>query len=244
MALPLNLNPDADVEAASAAFAETGACALEHVLATPAARRLLKAAQAWPRWNRVTVVDGVHRDFDAAQMDVLDPARRAGFEALVKKGGQDGFQYLFDNVALYDSGRAGRLEDPVFRAAFDLVRSEAFLNLGRALTGVEAIRFADCQLTRYMPGHFLTRHNDGIEGKNRVAAFVLNLTPDWSVDFGGVLNLLDDNGDVRLGFTPAFNRLTLFKVPQPHSVSVVAPFAPAPRYAVTGWFRHGDEPDQ
>jgi hypothetical protein len=243
MALPLDLNPGADVETARVAYAQSGACSLEHVLATPAAQRLLAAAQAWPRWNRVTLVDGVHRDFDAAQMDVLDPARRAGFEALVNRGGQEGFQYLFDNVALYDAGRAGRLEDPTFRAAFDLVRSEPFINLGRALTGVEEIRFADCQLTRYLPGHFLTRHDDNIEGKNRVAAFVLNLTPDWSADFGGVLNLLEANGDVGRGFTPTFNRLTLFKVPQPHSVSVVAPFAPAPRYAVTGWFRYGDEPD-
>ena len=31
--------------------------------------------------------------------------------------------------------------------------------------------------------------------------------------------------------------LTLFDVPQDHSVSLVSRFAPGPRYSVTGWMR-------
>ena len=243
MVQPLVLNGKADTRSAALAFKKTGACALDAVLTTPSARRLLKAAQVWPHWNRVTFIDGVHRDFDAAQMDALTPDKRSHFDNLVTLGAQKGFQYLFDNVALYDSGRSGTLEDPVFRAAFELVRSKPFRDLGRTLTGSNDIQFADCQLTRFLPGHFLTVHDDDIDGKNRIAAFVLNLTADWTSDYGGLLTLLDETGDVRRGYTPAFNRLALFKVPQPHAVSVVARFAPAPRFAVTGWFRSGDEPD-
>ena len=45
------------------------------------------------------------------------------------------------------------------------------------------------------------------------------------------------NGDVEHGLVPRMNVLNLFAVPKRHSVSLVAPFAPAPRLAVTGWFR-------
>jgi len=38
-------------------------------------------------------------------------------------------------------------------------------------------------------------------------------------------------------YTPAFNALNIFKVPQPHAVSLVAPFAGGDRLAITGWVR-------
>jgi Rps23 Pro-64 3,4-dihydroxylase Tpa1-like proline 4-hydroxylase len=45
------------------------------------------------------------------------------------------------------------------------------------------------------------------------------------------------SGHVEQAFTPRFNALNIFKVPQLHSVSFVAPFVPFRRYAVTGWLR-------
>ncbi|WP_306014793.1 2OG-Fe(II) oxygenase family protein [Oceanicaulis sp. MMSF_3324] len=242
MVLPIKLNPDLDPSAAAHGFAEQGYAAVNDVLVKPDARRLYKAASEWVEWNLVALIDGQHRDFIGAEMDRLEPARRAPFDQLVWREAQSGFGYLFENVPLYDAGMRDRLTQPLFKAAFELTRSEAFIALGRKLTGDDAITFADCQLTRYRPGHFLTRHDDGVEGKNRSAAFVLNLTPDWCADYGGVLNLLDEQGDVRAGLTPAFNRLTLFKVPQPHLVSVISPFARGARFAITGWFRRGEEP--
>ena len=40
-------------------------------------------------------------------------------------------------------------------------------------------------------------------------------------------------------FVPLWNSLSLFRVPQPHVVSLVAPWAGSPRYSITGWFRRG-----
>jgi len=242
MALPIKLNPALDLAASARQYAELGYATVNAVLAKPDARRLHKAASAWTEWNLVALIDGRHRDFHGPEMEKLEPVRRAPFEVLVHREAQNGFGYLFENIPLYESGLRGNLTDAVFRAAFDLIRSDAFIELGRTLTGDQTITFADCQLTRYRSGHFLTRHDDGIEGKNRSAAFVLNLTQDWRADYGGILSLLDECGDVRVGLAPAFNRLTLFKVPQPHLVSVVSPFARGSRLAITGWFRCGEEP--
>jgi hypothetical protein len=52
---------------------------------------------------------------------------------------------------------------------------------------------------------------------------------------------LDQDGHVSEGYTPAYNALNLFRVPQRHAVSYVAPFAGAPRLAITGWIREGQD---
>ena len=97
------------------------------------------------------------------------------------------------------------------------------------------------QLTRYRAGHFLTAHDDWAEGLNRVAAYVFNLSADWNVDFGGLLQFIDANGHVQQAYTPRFNSLSLFKVPQLHSVSVVPAYVNRARFALTGWARSGTE---
>jgi len=46
---------------------------------------------------------------------------------------------------------------------------------------------------------------------------------------------LSADGEVEEVWMPRFNSLALFRVPTPHIVSYVAPFATQPRYAITGW---------
>ena len=60
---------------------------------------------------------------------------------------------------------------------------------------------ADAQLTRYRQGHFLTAHDDHVEGKQRYYAYVLGLTDGWRIDWGGLLAFHgeDDNVAARNG---------------------------------------------
>ena len=137
-----------------------------------------------------------------------------------------------------DPGERGGRALPVDRLLEGL-NSEPALEMWRAITGVPEVAFVDGQATRYLPGHFLTRHDDDVEGKNRVAAYVLNLCPRWRPEWGGLLLFHDGEGDIARGLTPRFNALNLFAVPQLHSVSMVTRSAPFRRYAVTGWLRSG-----
>ena len=109
--------------------------------------------------------------------------------------------------------------------------------LGRieAVTG-ERVTSASAQATRYRPGHYLTRHRDDPEGERRRLAYVLSLTPAWHPDQGGLLMFYSDEGAPRDAWVPGMGTLSLFSVRHVHSVTVVAPFAPAPRLSVTGWF--------
>lgn len=241
-AVEYRLSSSFDAEAASQRLARDGRVLIENALHRADADRFYAAANAWPDWNLVTLLDGRHRDMNAQGYAGLTRDQRRPIEDRLYQTARNGFQYCFENVALYEAGRTGRLEDPDLAAAFDFVRSPPFLAAMRRVTRREDIRFADCQLTRYRAGHFLTQHDDAVEGKNRVAAYVLNLTRDWRADDGGLLQFFDANGDVEHAFTPRFNALALFMVPASHAVSVVSPWVKGARYAVTGWLRSGDEP--
>ena len=106
----------------------------------------------------------------------------------------------------------------------------------RRITGQAGIEFADAQATLYKPGDFLTMHTDTAAGQNRFAAFVLNMTPIWRADWGGVLQFFDARMHVSGGFVPCFNALNVFLVPSEHAVSQVA-LQGANRYSITGWLR-------
>jgi len=100
---------------------------------------------------------------------------------------------------------------------------------------VLAIHRTDAQATLYRPGDFLTVHDDSIGGHKRLAAYVLNLTPIWRADWGGVLQFLGTDGHVEEGYVPCFNALNVFRVPTQHLVSQVALYGSS-RYSITGWF--------
>ena len=82
--------------------------------------------------------------------------------------------------------------------------------------------------------------DDSAEGKHRRAAYIFNFTPDWRSDWGGFLQLLDEDGHIRRGLRPTFNALNIIAVPQKHSVSIVTPFAAGSRLSITGWLRYGE----
>lgn len=106
----------------------------------------------------------------------------------------------------------------------------------REITGDPRIASCEAQATRFLPGHVLTAHSDRDAAENRLWAFVLNFTRPWKPDWGGLLLFHGPDGHVEQGFTPGFNTLNLFRVPQPHAVSQVASFAQGQRLAISGWF--------
>lgn len=149
------------------------------------------------------------------------------------------FQFRYETIRVPDDD-AGRTASSDPLAAFARWWSHGeprqFL---RDILGLPEIDFADVQATAYSPGDFLTGHTDDVDGKGRLAAYVLNLTPKWAVEWGGMLAFHDEVANRVLALPPAFNRLNLFRVPRLHSVTEVTRIAPYRRYALTGWLRQG-----
>ena len=238
----MELNQDLDADALHQQFCDNGRIHIGGVLAAPSARALYSAIRNDARWNFVFFANDRHFDLDAEGWRKLDPEKKRTTEEIVHAQAAGGFSYMYDAMPIYDLYYSGKDMPASLKELFEFLNGEAFLSLMRRMTGAEDIAFADAQITRYGPGHFLTTHNDAVEGKNRRAAFVLNMTPEWREDWGGYLNFFDDNGHVEEGFKPAFNALNVFAVPARHSVGYVSPFAASPRYSITGWLRAGVDP--
>jgi SM-20-related protein len=171
----------------------------------------------------------------AYRVATLHPQKEAELKAGAYGRARERFEYLYDAHSLSKEG------EPYPNPAHYLAEINRFLNgpamldFVRTVTGRAEINAASIQATRYRAGHFLNQHDDGNDPR-RIAAYVLNMTPYWRWDWGGALLFSDRSGHISEGFSPAFNALNMFAVPQEHQVGFVAPFAGAHRYSITGWF--------
>lgn len=146
-----------------------------------------------------------------------------------------GYGFAYDAYHLVSSYLAGDRRAPLLMQLLEWLNQPSYHQLMRELTNTSAIARIDAQATRYRRGHFLRKHNDFSNQEERLFAYVLNLSKDWRSDFGGLLQFTDNDDRVTRTLTPAFNTLMVFKVPQMHQVSLVAPYATVPRLAITGW---------
>ncbi len=225
------LNQGLDSARLSEAFREHGRLQITNFLSVTSATALydeLRGSQAW----RLTVNRGEEiRHFNLDELAGWPEDRLQLLDRAVTMGGRFGFQFRYDVI------RVGETATPLLAALPGFLSSPELVEFMRTVTGASDIAFADAHASRYRPGHFLTTHDDHVDTMGRRAAYVLNLTPEWRPDWGGLLQFYDQMGTVTRGFTPGFNVLNIFRVPQPHSVTWVTPLAAEPRYAITGWLR-------
>lgn len=231
------MNPSLEATALAAGFKADGKLHIPDFLEPACAEYFFQSLRARDDWALIVNQDDNSFDLDRKAQAALSEAQRLALDQAVYAGARYGFQYRYEAIRVPDEEKARRkLDDPLARFA-SFLSSPPVVGFLRAVTGKTGIDFADAQATAYGPGHFLTAHDDDVAGKQRHAAYVFNLTPVWRVDWGGLLLFHGADGHVSRGFTPTFNALNLFTVPQPHSVSMVTPFAANRRYSVTGWLR-------
>ena len=240
--LRFRLNPRLDIDAMAAAYARRKRLHIPDFLIEDDAKALhayLKSATKWLLiFNQGEKLFELDRNAQAA----LTSEQREHINLAVHRGARAGFQFLYESIRVPDGDAARRKANSPLERFTLFLSSEPVLRLLRRITAADDIAFADAQATAYGLGHFLTVHDDDVAGKNRRAAYVFNLTPNWRSDWGGLLQFLEPGGHIERGYTPTFNALNIFNVPQPHSVSMVAPFAPFRRYSITGWLRAGNPP--
>jgi SM-20-related protein len=229
----LTLSPDLQVEQLSAAFARERRLHIPGLLAADSAEFLAGSLETDDLWKTTVAAGQDWFELPLADRRAADPTKQAWLDDVKVDGAKTGMQYVFD------TRRLGLGEDPL-DAVLQVLNSEPFLNLMRAITGDDRIHYADAQASRYRPGHLLTGHNDNAPGKNRLYAYVLNLTRNWRMEWGGLLAFEGQDGHVVQAFTPAFNAVNLFAVPARHCVTQVAEFAQADRLSITGWLRSND----
>lgn len=217
-------------------LARSGRVHVPELFSQEAAQELYEACRGLD-WK--LVFRGTRTNYDFAEKDInaLEVGQKAALLDSINAQATTGFQYLYDSYRISDFAETGTLEAGPIASFFATLNSEQMLQRFRALTGDDRIQYVDAQATRFRPGHFLTAHDDHQPDKHRLYAYVINLTPVWRADFGGLLMFIGDDGHISEAYTPRWNALNILKVPQPHAVSVVAPFARGARYSITGWMR-------
>jgi Rps23 Pro-64 3,4-dihydroxylase Tpa1-like proline 4-hydroxylase len=130
----------------------------------------------------------------------------------------------------------------ILREIGDFLNSDAMHDLITFITG-NPLSKNDilCFASRFTEDDFLASHNDSTHDMSspRRVAFVLNMTKDWLIHWGGNLLILDDNEDkVIEAFLPLFNNLILFNVPLRHAVLPISCYCQSERFAITGWYQN------
>jgi Rps23 Pro-64 3,4-dihydroxylase Tpa1-like proline 4-hydroxylase len=188
------------------------------------------------RWNLA------HRTADGPQtvphaaLAALDAAGRDALLADAQALARHDYAFAYDCWHMVSAYKEGREPGLLLHRVLEVMNSPDYLGFARALTGEPRIRRASAQATRYRPGQFLKYHTDIDTREGRLYAYVINLSRRWEADWGGLLQFVDESGAVVDTFLPRFNSLSLFRVPQGHAVSLVAPWAGEERLAITGWF--------
>jgi Rps23 Pro-64 3,4-dihydroxylase Tpa1-like proline 4-hydroxylase len=218
-------------------FRAAGRVHIPDFLDVASATRIHRALAVETPWRSVLFDGREHRELDVASLAELPACVRKAIVARVEAAASRGFSYRYASFRLYENWQRGLHRDAWLMRVLEFLNSPPFLELMRRVTGDSLIGYADAQATKFGPGDFLTRHDDRIDGKDRRAAYVLSMTPDWETDWGGLLAFPDARGHLSEAYSPAFNALNLFRVPMLHAVTQVSSFAVAPRYSITGWLR-------
>lgn len=242
MTLDITLNPDLDAEKYARIFQQDGRVHIPDILTPDSADRIFDALKNDVPWQ-TNFNDGEKgHTLHELQVEAMNEIQRDLLITHINQKAQHDFQYVFNAYSLSDAREQGLNKELFINNVLDFVNSEPYLDFTREVTGESEASFVDSQCTLFRPGHFLSDHADDVYGKDRLAAMVLNFTPNWRTDWGGILQFIDEDGHISQGITPCFNALNILKVPQPHSVSYVVPHAGGGRYAITGWLRTGTPP--
>ncbi len=229
-------NPELDPAALRAGLGPTGRLHVPDILEEAAARALGDALAGERAWNRVVTLRS--GSFIAPLLDdePIEATHRQWLADARLDGGQTAMQYIHDSRRLSSERQFGMGRSDTLTELETWLNSPGVLAFMRTLTGDERIAACDAQASRFLPGHVLTVHNDRDRDQRRLFAFVMNFSRPWRADWGGLLLFYGPDGHVEQGFTPGFNSLNLFRVPQAHAVSQVATYAQGARLAISGWF--------
>lgn len=221
------------------AYARDGVVQIDGLFPPEVAEGLARTLAQGTAWSLVhSDAEGGHAMLAPGDLARLSREQtRTRLDSVLRRA-TDGFAYLYLVYPMIDAYVDGRDPGHPLHEVTEFLNSPAFMTFAQAVTGEPVVK-VDAQATLYRPGHFLTRHDDRGVGERR-AAYTISLTRGWRPDWGGQLLFHDEAGDIRRGFAPRFNTLTLFKAPQWHSVAPVAAYAAEPRLTITGWLR--DDP--
>jgi len=234
----VELNPALDTDAIRDRFAATGRAQIRNVLSEESAQRFLTCLTQELPW-RLAYNDGANAlELTREQMAQMTPQDQSQLMNLVFERASRQFQYAYSDFPVARTMNDPALPNFYVHDVLRFINSDAFMPFLKDVTGLEGKFYADGHATCFQSGHFLTIHDDRDSNDRRAIAYVFNMTPNWRADWGAALQFFDDDYNIIESFVPSYNTLNIFRVPQAHAVSFVAPYATEKRFGMTGWFHY------
>lgn len=216
-------------------YASAGRVQIMEFLLPSAANEITALVKSRLPWILEYREAGQSRRLSEHDFGAMSAVDRASFTHRIDSLAREDFQFAYfscslapENISQFPAGHG-------VQGLAQKIVSHDFVSMMREFIGDPAVRGLTASFTRYDPGQYLLPHDDTDSREDRRAAYVLNLSEDWWPDWGGLLQFIDDRRNVVESFSPHNASLAVFKVPQLHAVSYVAPYALRPRYAITGW---------
>ncbi len=237
------LNPDLDTEALAAEYVVKKRGQVPNIFPVKVADQIHEVLIGQVPWE-MTYFDGQRdQNISLPEFQAMLPQQRMQFAQKLQQTASRGFGYSYNTFKFHEEMQRGKYLDHPLKAFDEFISSPPMVEFMRTYIGDPEINAGGAHATWFGGGQYLNLHTDKIPGIDRRCAFVFNFTKQWRPDWGGELKFYSDRAaSVEEAFLPSYNVLNVFTVPKPHSVGLVAPFAAAPRLAITGWFYAGDAP--
>ena len=226
---------DRDWSAIADRYSRVGRVQVLDFLQKDSAGQLLCLAKSPLPWVLHYRADGNSLALAESDLAASGTPERKTFDSRLVETAKDDFQFSYFGCSLAPRDLNRFPSAHAIHTLSRRIMSREFVSILSACTGDRSIKGLTASLTRYDPGQFLLPHDDTDTKDDRRAAFVLNLSEDWWPDWGGLLQFIDEERNVTETFSPHYGSLALFKVPQMHAVSLIAPHALRLRFAITGW---------
>lgn len=228
--MQFTINPQIDLNQAHQEYAKDNRVNLSEFLDIQQAGSLAEYMHKQVNYEQAHFVDGVYGQSSFEKLQKMPVEERQEFMTKIYQQAAGGIGFWYGRQSIVKG--AGDLGDNFLQWLND----EKTIESVRQITGITTLQSATAQLTRYMHGDFLTRHNDLVEKEKRRVAFAYYLSPKWHPDWGGLLQFYQEDGNPRDSWAPFFNSISLFDVKHIHAVTSLAIFTPTPRMAISGWF--------
>ena len=228
------LNESLNIEELRKVYGSKHRINIKNAFDVDVAQKVLLALENDIPWQLAYMEKGVASLLSAQQLAGMTEDQLQVVYRKITQLGAQGFQFCYYHYSVSHRNFEICPSHSYINTFRECLSSDEFFEFARSVTGIEEIKNIEIQTARYTGGNYLMMHNDSQKPERRVA-FVLNLTRQWQIDWGGLLHFINQQGQVVETFVPAFNSLTFFTVPMLHKVSYVMPFVKESRYTVTGW---------
>lgn len=225
MVKTLELNSTHDPAALNKVLQEKGRLQVANFFSPETAEYLHQLLISNKNWYMAYNQGDNYYESSMQQLEAVSPENRKKFMNNIYQRASKQFQYVFYQYYITQAIELNEHPGDPMHQMHHFMNSQGMLDFMRTLTGEQAIVKADSYASMYLPGHFLTTHEDLHDKHDRVAAYVFSMNKKWEENWGGHLAFFDDNGNINEAFIPSFNTLNIFLIPQMHSVQLVAPFA-------------------